>query len=212
MQQTDILGAMDLADNFYADGSFIHMDTDAPYFYPDPPATSRPDAMSQGISPMVTIGETAPRVKLEASPAPTMHQPQQRMNFYPGYHQQMFQMKLMQEEQAQQQQQKIVRQKAAPSRVPSHPQQAAIDSIFDSFKVSPNVGRSRGNGDILPHIARMKKEEEEMDDDERLLASEEGKKLSSKERRQLRNKVSARAFRSRRKGMRMRSVFSPDRC
>ena len=35
---------------------------------------------------------------------------------------------------------------------------------------------------------------------ERLLASEEGKKLSSKERRQLRNKVSARAFRSRRKG------------
>jgi len=38
-----------------------------------------------------------------------------------------------------------------------------------------------------------------MDDDERLLNSEEGKKLSSKERRQLRNKVSARAFRSRRK-------------
>jgi len=51
----------------------------------------------------------------------------------------------------------------------------------------------------LPNIARMKKDEEEMDEDERLLASEEGKKLSSKERRQLRNKVSARAFRSRRK-------------
>jgi hypothetical protein len=46
----------------------------------------------------------------------------------------------------------------------------------------------------------MRKEEEDMDEDERLLASEEGKKLSSKERRQLRNKVSARAFRSRRKG------------
>jgi hypothetical protein len=46
----------------------------------------------------------------------------------------------------------------------------------------------------------MRKDEEEMDEDERLLASEEGKKLSSKERRQLRNKVSARAFRSRRKG------------
>ncbi|KJY02316.1 hypothetical protein TI39_contig66g00004 [Zymoseptoria brevis] len=52
---------------------------------------------------------------------------------------------------------------------------------------------------MLPNIARMKKDEEEMDEDERLLASEEGKKLSSKERRQLRNKVSARAFRSRRK-------------
>ncbi|ODA82554.1 hypothetical protein RJ55_01061 [Drechmeria coniospora] len=49
------------------------------------------------------------------------------------------------------------------------------------------------------NLPRYKKEEEEMDEDERLLASEEGKKLSSKERRQLRNKVSARAFRSRRK-------------
>lgn len=49
-------------------------------------------------------------------------------------------------------------------------------------------------------VVRPKKEEDDMDEDERLLASEEGKKLSSKERRQLRNKVSARAFRSRRKG------------
>jgi hypothetical protein len=52
----------------------------------------------------------------------------------------------------------------------------------------------------MNHVQRMRKEEEDMDEDERLLASEEGKKLSSKERRQLRNKVSARAFRSRRKG------------
>ncbi|KAF3926840.1 hypothetical protein ABW20_dc0102339 [Dactylellina cionopaga] len=51
----------------------------------------------------------------------------------------------------------------------------------------------------MPQIARLKKDEEDMDEDERLLASEEGKKLTSKERRQLRNKVSARAFRSRRK-------------
>lgn len=54
---------------------------------------------------------------------------------------------------------------------------------------------------ILPQMAKAKKDEQDMDEDERLLASEEGKKLSSKERRQLRNKVSARAFRSRRKGM-----------
>lgn len=59
---------------------------------------------------------------------------------------------------------------------------------------------SHGGNGVLPQIARMRKEEEDMDEDERLLASEEGKKLSSKERRQLRNKVSARAFRSRRKG------------
>ncbi|KAL8834979.1 MAG: hypothetical protein Q9170_003500 [Blastenia crenularia] len=51
----------------------------------------------------------------------------------------------------------------------------------------------------LSSLGRAKKDEEDMDEDERLLASEEGKKLSSKERRQLRNKVSARAFRSRRK-------------
>ncbi|KAL8810019.1 MAG: hypothetical protein Q9223_003739 [Gallowayella weberi] len=51
----------------------------------------------------------------------------------------------------------------------------------------------------ISHLGRAKKDEEDMDEDERLLASEEGKKLSSKERRQLRNKVSARAFRSRRK-------------
>ncbi|KAF2028929.1 hypothetical protein EK21DRAFT_68854 [Setomelanomma holmii] len=56
-----------------------------------------------------------------------------------------------------------------------------------------------GHHDLLPHIIRAKKDEEDMDEDERLLASEEGKRLSSKERRQLRNKVSARAFRSRRK-------------
>ena len=57
-----------------------------------------------------------------------------------------------------------------------------------------------GAGGLLPHIIRAKKDEDDMDEDERLLASDEGKKLSSKERRQLRNKVSARAFRSRRKG------------
>jgi len=56
---------------------------------------------------------------------------------------------------------------------------------------------SGGNG----KSGRSRKDEDDMDEDERLLNSEEGKKLSSKERRQLRNKVSARAFRSRRKGM-----------
>jgi hypothetical protein len=58
----------------------------------------------------------------------------------------------------------------------------------------------------LGNLPRSKKEEDDMDEDERLLASEEGKKLSSKERRQLRNKVSARAFRSRRKGMSPRQI------
>lgn len=66
---------------------------------------------------------------------------------------------------------------------------------------SGNLPEDDGSpGSSTPHLSRAKKDEEEMDEDEKLLASEEGKKLSSKERRQLRNKVSARAFRHRRKG------------
>ncbi|KAL9097884.1 MAG: hypothetical protein Q9165_000210 [Trypethelium subeluteriae] len=65
---------------------------------------------------------------------------------------------------------------------------------------SGNLQEDAGSpGSSTPHLARAKKDEEEMDADEKLLASEEGKALSSKERRQLRNKVSARAFRHRRK-------------
>ncbi|KAF2213326.1 hypothetical protein CERZMDRAFT_117465 [Cercospora zeae-maydis SCOH1-5] len=78
----------------------------------------------------------------------------------------------------------------------------SISRLLNQMRQNNNTGHSEDAGspsDVLPHIARMKKDEEEMDEDERLLASEEGKKLSSKERRQLRNKVSARAFRSRRK-------------
>ncbi|KAJ5138202.1 hypothetical protein N7526_004435 [Penicillium atrosanguineum] len=53
---------------------------------------------------------------------------------------------------------------------------------------------------VLPHMAKPKRDEAGMNEDKRLLASEEGKKLSGKERRQFRNKISARVFRSRRKG------------
>ena len=75
-----------------------------------------------------------------------------------------------------------------------------LNQMRQNSAVSANDDDDDDQGNMLPHIARMKKDEEEMDEDERLLASEEGKKLASKERRQLRNKVSARAFRSRRKG------------
>ena len=75
-----------------------------------------------------------------------------------------------------------------------------IDAVLNKMKPPKCIPSIPSPGATLPHIARMKKDEEEMDEDERLLASDEGKKLSSKERRQLRNKVSARAFRSRRKG------------
>jgi hypothetical protein len=75
-----------------------------------------------------------------------------------------------------------------------------LNSMRQSSVATEDGEGSTPNANHLSHVQRMRKEEEDMDEDERLLASEEGKKLSSKERRQLRNKVSARAFRSRRKG------------
>jgi hypothetical protein len=93
------------------------------------------------------------------------------------------------------------------SKRPSHASEPHMEESISRLlsQMRQNSAVSVDNDDedgqgMLPHIQRMKKDEEEMDEDERLLASEEGKKLSSKERRQLRNKVSARAFRSRRKG------------
>jgi hypothetical protein len=77
------------------------------------------------------------------------------------------------------------------SRLLNQMRQSSVGSM-DNDAATPTAN--------VPNLARLKKDEDEMDEDERLLASEEGKKLTSKERRQLRNKVSARAFRSRRKG------------
>ncbi|KAK1834544.1 hypothetical protein QBC39DRAFT_369048 [Podospora conica] len=64
---------------------------------------------------------------------------------------------------------------------------------------SPSGDEGGANDGSQANGSRTQKSLEEMDEDERLLNSEEGKKLSSKERRQLRNKVSARHFRARRK-------------
>ncbi|KAL3448673.1 hypothetical protein BJX65DRAFT_58404 [Aspergillus insuetus] len=75
-----------------------------------------------------------------------------------------------------------------------------ISRLLQQMKAgSASPSDSSPSPSSMPHMAKSRKDEQDMDEDERLLASEEGKKLSSKERRQLRNKVSARAFRSRRK-------------
>lgn len=90
-----------------------------------------------------------------------------------------------------------------PSHVSEPHVEESISRLLNQMRQNSTAtdnGDDEDSSDMLPHIARMKKDDEDMDEDERLLASEEGKKLSSKERRQLRNKVSARAFRSRRKG------------
>jgi len=133
---------------------------------------------------------------------------------WPGMHQQ--QAALAKAQAQQKQQQQIIqqqRQGAVQQRQPQRPRgsqqptdplvEEKISQLLNSMRQSSvATDDAEGNtpGNQLSHVQRMRKEEEDMDEDERLLASEEGKKLSSKERRQLRNKVSARAFRSRRKG------------
>lgn len=139
---------------------------------------------------------------------------------YPGMHQQAALAKAQAEAARQQQQQQSNTQQQR-TVAPAHSRQTSRSGNSARPPTDPIVEESisrllnqmrhssvtSSNDDATtPHAngasaqVRARKDEEEMDEDERLLASEEGKKLSSKERRQLRNKVSARAFRSRRKG------------
>lgn len=113
------------------------------------------------------------------------------------------------------QQQQIIQQQqqqrhAAQSAKPQKPRvQPPADPLLDQ-KITQVLNRFRqqesSNMDLQgpesPEDANrsQSKDLDDMDEDERLLNSEEGKKLTPKERRQLRNKVSARHFRKRRKG------------
>jgi hypothetical protein len=109
----------------------------------------------------------------------------------------------MQAQQQQQQQQQQQRNRKTSSPLSDARTEETIQRVVAQIRADSQnaaLASQDANGNVLPHIIRAKKDEDDMDEDERLLASEEGKKLSSKERRQLRNKVSARAFRSRRKG------------
>lgn len=138
---------------------------------------------------------------------------------YPGMHQQQAAMakaaqqqkhhELLHQQQQVQQQQHVAdqpQQTASPAaRSLRHPDpvvEERISRLLQQMRQNAMASSSESPTPSLPQMAKIRKEEQDMDEDERLLASEEGKKLSSKERRQLRNKVSARAFRSRRKGKR----------
>ncbi|GAB7341685.1 hypothetical protein MBLNU457_g0029t1 [Dothideomycetes sp. NU457] len=125
-------------------------------------------------------------------------------------HQQMQQQQQQHHMQQQQQQQQQPQQTKAAGKQRASSQQTdphteeSIARLLNNMRQNTHAASIPDDDDdasnsFMANMSRMKKDEEEMDDDERLLASEEGKKLSSKERRQLRNKVSARAFRSRRK-------------
>lgn len=131
---------------------------------------------------------------------------------YPGMHTQQQKIQQAQKQQEmmrqQQQQKQVAGQRPLPSTTPKTPVardphvEESISRLLNRMRQASTASAddeddSQDSG--MSNMPRIKKDEEDMDDDERLLNSEEGKKLTSKERRQLRNKVSARAFRSRRK-------------
>ena len=156
-------------------------------------------------------------------PLSASFQPPQPQRFYPGMHQEAAlakaqaeaEQKKLQAQKQPQQPQRAVAQPGPPLRrsngrashnAPDPVVEARISRLLNQMRQSSvtssndeDTATTTTNGNSTQSM-RMRKDEEDMDEDERLLASEEGKKLSSKERRQLRNKVSARAFRSRRKG------------
>lgn len=170
-------------------------------FYP-----SSSTSQSQFVSPTTLVSSNV---------SPSATTPIQRI--YPGMHSQAAQAKaqLAQQKQQevinkQQQARQIPGQKPLPKTQPSKDPEVeeSISRILSQMR-QKSVASAEEDAEATPsvsHMPRSRKDEEDMDEDELLLASEEGKKLSSKERRQLRNKVSARAFRSRRKG---KQRFSP---
>lgn len=145
----------------------------------------------------------------------------QNVRVWPGMHQQQAQQAALaraqqqqqrQQQQQQRQQQQRQQQTAQQTRQQSGKNASPLSDAQTEETIARVVNQIRqqsqnsalaaadAHPNVLPHVIRAKKEEDDMDEDEKLLASEQGKKLTSKERRQLRNKVSARAFRSRRKG------------
>ncbi|KAI9737616.1 MAG: hypothetical protein M1818_005620 [Claussenomyces sp. TS43310] len=187
-------------------GFELEMEFDSPttepaFFYPEQGGSS-----SEFVNPSAIQEASA-----VSAAATTSTQTSNVGRLWPGMHKQQAAMAKAQQQQRQQQQliQKQRQNSVAPK--PQRPKHQAADPIVEE-KISQllnsmrqsSVATSEDDDAATPHggmshAQRARKEEEDMDEDERLLASEEGKKLSSKERRQLRNKVSARAFRSRRK-------------
>ncbi|EUC49472.1 hypothetical protein COCMIDRAFT_22848 [Bipolaris oryzae ATCC 44560] len=164
------------------------------------------------VDPSAITQEEVPNVRVW----PGMHQQQAAMAKAQAQAQQQRAQQLAHQKQQQALQQQQQQPQLPQSRLPStsqasrktssplsdaHTEEMITRVVAQIRADSQNASTSMqdNNQGLLPHIIRAKKDEEDMDEDERLLASEEGKKLSSKERRQLRNKVSARAFRSRRK-------------
>ncbi len=190
-------------------GSFdpsVDMDFDSPkpepaFFYPEQsPEFVNPSAIGGGnlSAPSVLPTQTSNVGRLW----PGMHQQQAALAKAQAQQKQQQQIIQQQRQNARVNQQRQQSQRPRGSHAPTDPiVEEKISQLLNSMRQSSvTTDDNDSQSNHMSHVQRMLKEEEDMDEDERLLASEEGKKLSSKERRQLRNKVSARAFRSRRKG------------
>jgi hypothetical protein len=166
------------------------------YFFPSNDASPADDF----VDPSAITQEEVQNVRVW----PGMHQQQAALAKAQAQAQQQRQQQLQQQrqQQASQQQQKRPRNSSTSPLSDAQTEETIARVVNQIRQQSQNSALAAAeSGNLLPNVIRAKKDEDDMDEDERLLASEEGKKLSSKERRQLRNKVSARAFRSRRKGM-----------
>jgi hypothetical protein len=145
----------------------------------NPTALGEQSSPSVASTPMLTPGSSVGRL-------------------WPGMHSQAALAKQRQQQQLQRQS-PVQAKPRAKSGQPTDPiVEQKISQLLNSMRAKP-ASADAGQNMPLMNMPKPKKDEDDMDEDERLLASEEGKKLTSKERRQLRNKVSARAFRSRRK-------------
>ncbi|KAJ5259251.1 hypothetical protein N7478_012232 [Penicillium angulare] len=174
----------------------MNNNNNAPYYFPGQPGNK-----NQYVDPNALGGHEL----AQAGPSTQVGR------MYPGMHQQQA---AMAKAAQQQKHQEMVRHQMQQRRVEETPGPALnrptsrndpvveerISRLLQQMRQNAVAnGEASPSPSLLPQMAKARKDEADMDEDERLLASEEGKKLSSKERRQLRNKVSARAFRSRRK-------------
>ncbi|TPX19209.1 hypothetical protein DIZ76_016995 [Coccidioides immitis] len=211
--------------SFPNDSTDMDMESDNPAF-PQGAMLSSQSSKTQFVDPNAVGGQelspVAPSTQI-GRVYPGIHQ-QQAARARAAQQQRQQEMLRRQQQQQQQQQQQRQQQQLAQgqpqpqvphghSRQPSRSQQGKVNRPVDPLveeRISRLLQQMRQSSVVireepsamsnaLPQPVKQKKDEQDMDEDERLLASEEGKKLSSKERRQLRNKVSARAFRSRRK-------------
>jgi len=175
-------------------------------------------APAQSFPPLNSHAFLTPSGYVDPMTVTQQASPQARQRVYPGMHQQLAEQQRLQQQQQKEQQKEQQQQAQAQHQQQSSPQQMgsrsqSMHSNTDTESVirqlvnnarqqnQQNTASSIEPAVSVSQFPRPRKDGKPMDEDEALLASEEGKKLTSKERRQLRNKVSARAFRSRRKGM-----------